>query len=128
MTALGIDIGGVDDIDPTLNFVSAGQSVAESVASQLLHDPGLLWWSPTIGYNLRQLLHMPFDEEKIQREVVRQAEFDERVKSASATASVNTKGDTITLVVNLTLVEEDATDIEFTLTVSEFEALLNVDQ
>jgi len=126
MSALGIDIGGVDDIDPTLNFVSAGQSVGESVATQLLHDPGLLWWAPTVGYNLRQNLHNTFDQEKIEREVVRQAELDERVQSATCDASVNTKGDSITLVISITLVEENATDLELTLTVTQFEALLNV--
>jgi hypothetical protein len=84
---LGIDIGGVDDIDPTLNFVDGATAAAQSVMTDLLHDPGALWWSPAKGKDIRDYLHMPFDKENIERDIVRQAEMDERVDKATCEAS-----------------------------------------
>lgn len=118
-SALGIDIGGVDDVDATLNFATGRQTVGESILTTLSVEPGDLWWAPTLGYDLKKHLHIPFDEDTIERNSVRQAELDERVKSASATASQSTDGKTITLVMNIELVDETETDLELTITVDQ---------
>lgn len=118
---LGIDIGGVDDVDPTLNFTSARQTVAESGAALLTIDPGTLWWAPQLGFNLVDQLHKPFDKEFIERNVRQQYEFDERVSSASVSATSQTteNGVEIEISGNIQLIDETQEDVEFTLTVSE---------
>lgn len=124
--ALGIDIGGVDDIDPTLNFVDEQTAAAQSVMTTLLHDPGVLWWSPSTGKDIRDYLHKPFDPEAIERDVIRQAQADERVTAATCTATERIEGSqrVFDLAVTLTL-ENNAGDVDFTLSVSEAGEVLN---
>lgn len=120
--ALGTDIGGVEDVDRFLSYVDGPRAAAEAVMRGLLHSPGKLWWAPDLGFNVRGLLHQFFEAERIQRAVQTQVETDERVDSADVTATVF--GDELRIAVDLILTQ-DATKVQFTLTVNQLGAVLD---
>lgn len=119
MSALGIDIRGVDDVSPMLELADGPRSAAEAVMTQLLHAPGHLWWAPEIGHDLRQYLHRQVDTDALERAVVEQCLTDERVIAAEAHAELSgpiTRQE-LSLRVELTL--STAETAEFTVTVSQ---------
>jgi hypothetical protein len=120
--ALGVDIAGVEDIDLFLSLSDGPRAAAEAVMRSLLHDAGRLWWAPDSGYNVLKHLHGFFDAERIQTAVQSQCELDERVESAVAVATV--LGDEMKISVDLVLTQ-DATKVQFTLTVNELGEILN---
>jgi hypothetical protein len=120
--ALGIDIAGVEDIDLFLSYADGPRAAAEAVMRSLLHDPGRLWWAPDSGHDVRRYLHGFFDRERVQSAVQAQCELDERVERADVECSQF--GDEIKIGVNLTLTQ-DATQVQFTLTVNELGEVLN---
>ena len=122
MAALGTDIGGVDDIDPFLTLVDGARAAAESVAVSLLHDPGILWWAPERGHAMHQHLHREFDAEAVERAAVAEAEQDERVESAEATAELF--GTELRLTVRLTLTQ-DETQVTLTLNIDQVDGVLS---
>lgn len=120
--ALGIDIGGVEDVDRFLSYSDGPRAAAEGVMRGLLHAPGKLWWAPDLGYDLRGALHQFFDAERIQRAVQAQVETDERVESADVTAVAF--GEELRVSVNLILTQDGA-KVQFTLTVNQLGAVLD---
>jgi hypothetical protein len=130
MASLGIDIGGVDDIDPTLNFVDPATAAAQAVMTTLLHDAGLLWWAPTVGEDIKKYLHKPFDEEAIERSIVRQSQLDERIESATATAEErivqgNTGPERVFFFTGNLVLTNNAGNVDFTISVSQAGEVLN---
>jgi hypothetical protein len=124
--ALGIDIGGVDDIDPTLNFVDEKTAVAQSVMTTLLHDPGVLWWAPSVGDDIRKYLHRPFDKDSIERSIIRQGQSDERVESVSVEASERVVGTQRVFQFDGSLtLTKNAGNVDFTIAISEAGEILN---
>lgn len=119
---MGIDIAGVEDVDSFLTLTNGKQSAAEDVMSSLLHSPGILWWAPDLGHDVRQYLNSIAAEERIQRAVTAQAEIDERVESAECT--VTRLGDQFTIDVALVLTEDDDA-VQFTLTIDQLGAVIN---
>lgn len=83
---LGIDIAGVQDVDPYLSFATPQRSAADAVMRSLFHEPGALWWAPDRGWHLAQHLHGFFDAEVIESGVKAQVEADERVESVEVRA------------------------------------------
>jgi hypothetical protein len=71
---------------------------------------------------VRGLLHQFFDAERVERAVQTQVETDERVESATVTATVF--GDELRISVNLILTQ-DATKVQFTLTVNQLGDVLD---
>jgi hypothetical protein len=120
--ALGIDISGVEDIDLFLSYADGPRAAAEAVMRSLLHDSGRLWWAPDSGHDIRRYLHGFFDAGRIQAAVQAQCELDERVDSATVDAT--SLGDEIKIAVNLALTQ-DATQVQFTLTVNELGEVLS---
>jgi|SRR5690606_4778737 len=119
--ALGIDILGVQDIDPFLSFGSRRESAAHSVMRVLFHDPGALWWAPDRGYHIARHLHGFFDAEAIEAAVRGQLEADERVESVDVVATV--LGRELRLEIELVLTN-DPTAVTFTVQVSDLGAVL----
>jgi hypothetical protein len=120
--ALGIDIGGVEDVDLFLSYVDGPRAAAEAVMRGLLHAPGKLWWAPDLGFDVRGLLHQSPTIESIERAVQTQVETDERVESAEVSAVIF--GDELRITVNLTLTQ-DPTKVQFTLTVNQLGEVLD---
>jgi hypothetical protein len=119
--ALGIDILGVQDIDPYLSLGSRRQAAAESVMRSLFHEPGALWWAPDRGYHLARNLHTTFDPDAIESAVKTQLESDERVDSVIVVATA--LGRELRLEIQLFLTD-DPTAVTFTLHVSELAEVL----
>ena len=119
--ALGIDILGVQDIDPFLSIGSRRQSAAESVMRVLFHEPGALWWAPDRGYHLARHLHVFFDADAIETAVKAQLEADERVDSVDVVATA--LGRELRLEIDLILTN-DPNAVSFTLQVSELGEVL----
>ena len=120
--ALGLDIGGVEDVDLFLSYSDPPRAAAEAVMRGLLHSPGKLWWAPDLGFDVRGLLHQFFDAERIERAVQTQVETDERVDSAEVSATA--LGDELRITVNLVLTQNPA-KVEFTLTVNQLGEVLD---
>lgn len=115
--ALGIDILGVQDVDPFLSFGSRRQSAAESVMRVLFHEPGALWWAPDRGYHLARHLHAFLNDPDAIETAVRAAlEADERVDSVDVVATV--LGREMRLGIDLFLTN-DPNAVSFTLTVDQ---------
>lgn len=120
--ALGIDIGGVEDVDLFLSYVEGPRATAEAVMRGLLHAPGKLWWAPALGFDVRSLLHQSPTAERVERAVQTQVESDERVEAADVAAAIF--GDELRITVGLTLTQ-DPTKVQFTLTVNQLGEVLD---
>ena len=122
MSALGIDVAGIADVDLFLNSADAKLSAAEAVMRSLLHDPGKLWWAPQRGYSLLQHLHGFFDRERIERAVRNQCEQEERVESAEVSAEKF--GSELLLTIKLSLTDDDSR-VTLTLSVNDVGEILS---
>lgn len=122
--ALGIDIGGVDDVDQLLSFTDGPRAAAEAAMVSLFHSPGVLWWAPDVGFDLRTLLNSFASPDQVRRQVTSQLEIGERVDSAQV--SVEVLGTEMRIDVTLVLTEDDG-DVQFTLTIDELGTILNAD-
>jgi hypothetical protein len=116
MPALGIDIGGVEDVDRFLSYTSPARAAAEAVVCSLLHPPGTLWWAPQRGHDIRQYLHAFCDADRIQEAVRAQCEMEERV--ASATVKAQQVGSLLILTITLVLTQDES-QVTLTLTVDQ---------
>jgi hypothetical protein len=115
MADLGTDIGGVMDLDPSLAPVSGRRALIEAVARRLVTPRGALWYDASYGYDLRQFLNgIAAAPSQIVAGVVEQAEADERVVGAQASATFINN----TLVVKLALLDGSG-PFAFTLKVSQ---------
>lgn len=123
--ALGRTFGclgpGAEDIDPYFPLVDGARAAAEAVAASLQHEPGVLWWAPDRGTNLRGFLHRPFEAEEIQVQVEAEAVKDERVAAAPTLATAD--GAALTVAIELSL-NTQASAVQLTLTVSDAGELL----
>lgn len=109
MPALGTDIGGVNDVDRFLTMVDGPRAAAEAVAVSLLHNDAILWWAPERGHAVHRYLHREFDAEAVEQASVAEAEKDERVESAEATAELFGTELRLEMVLTLTQDEERVT-------------------
>jgi hypothetical protein len=119
--ALGIDILGVQDIDPFLTLGSRRESAAHIVLRSLFHDPGALWWAPDRGYHLVHRLHTFFDPDAIESAVRAQLEASELVESVDVVATA--LGRELRLEIDLKLTN-DPNAVTLTLQVSELGEVL----
>ncbi len=116
MAALGIDIAGVEDVDLFLSYAEPTLAAAQAVARSLIHSAGKLWWAPDSGHDVRQHLHAFVDDpDRIAAAVQTQCELEERVESASVSATFF--GGELRLTINLILTQ-DAARVQMTLTIS----------
>jgi hypothetical protein len=122
MAALGIDLKGVLDVDRFLTLTTGPRAAAEAVMRSLFHQPGVLWWAPERGHDLHQHLHVFFDQERVELAVRQQAEADERVASASVSATL--LGTDLQLRVDLVLTQDES-KVSFTVTIDALGALIN---
>lgn len=122
MPGLGIDIGGVTDVDKFLSYVDGPRAAAEAVLRSLLHTKGKLWWAPDSGYDVQQHLHSFFDAERIERNVQTQCELDERVKSAEVSAT--SFGGELKISIHLILIDAN-TPADLTLSIDQLGRVLN---
>ena len=120
--ALGIDIGGVEDVDLFLSYSEGPRAAAEAVMRGLLRAPGKLWWAPDLGFDVRGLLHQSPSAESVERAVQNQVETEERVDSADVSAVIF--GDELRVTVDLTLTQ-DPTKVQITLTVNQLGEVLD---
>lgn len=123
MSALGVDIAGVDDISPMLSLADEKLSAAQAVMTTLLHGPGKLWWARDVGYDIRQHLHRDADNAAMVAAVQQQCEADERVD----TASVDVTRDGAALTIGISLELSNAETAELTLAVGAVGDLLKVE-
>lgn len=120
---LGIDIGGISDVDLMLSYTDEKTAVAQAVAVSLSHGPGVLWWAPQRGFNLVGALHSDMTTDEIEQGVRSEAEAEERVESADVSVSETFKG-SFEVRVNLTLIN-NAGDVQLTITVDQAGAAIN---
>ena len=109
-------------MDSFLTLATGPQSAGEAIMVSLLHSPGILWWDPEKGHDIRQHLNAASPTERVQRAVISQAELDERVESADAIVSLD--NGVMTINVSLVLTEDDD-DVEFTLSIDEVGSVIN---
>lgn len=122
MTVLGTDLKGVSDVDRFLTLTNGPRAAAEAVMRSLLHQPGVLWWAPERGHDIHQHLHAFFDQERIELAVRQQAEAEERVQSASVSATL--LGTELQLRVDLVLTQDES-KVSFTLTIGSLGEVIN---
>lgn len=120
---LGIDIGGISDVDLMLSYTDEKTAVAQAVAVSLSHGPGVLWWAPQRGFNLVAALHSDMTTDEIEQGVRSESEAEERVESADVSVSETSKG-SFEVRVNLTLIN-NAGDVQLTITVDQAGAAIN---
>ena len=100
VTDYGQDFSLVDDLDTTLGVVSGKRVVAEAIARRLITPTGRLIGDANYGYDLNQWCGAdvgPRDIDEIQASCAQEAEKDERVRSASSTATLASEVLTVTL-------------------------------
>ena len=100
VTDYGQDFSLVDDLDTTLGVVSGKRVVAEAIARRLITPTGRLIGDANYGYDLNQWCGAdvgPRDIDEIQASCAQEAEKDERVRSASCTATLASEVLTVTL-------------------------------
>jgi len=119
---LGIDIGGVEDVDLFLSSTDPSTAAAEASARVLLHGPGKLWWAPDTGHDVRQYVHGFGDPSRIEHNVQTAIEADERIKSADVKADVF--GKELRITVNLTFIGNNA-PVTLTLRIDELGKVLD---
>lgn len=120
---LGIDIGGVSDVDSMLSYSDEKKAVAEAVAVSFTHGPGVLWWAPQRGFNLIEALHSDMTADELEQNMRAQAEAEERVDSAEVTVTEPSRS-TFEAQVKLTLIN-NAGDVQLTLKVDQAGAAIN---
>lgn len=107
MAALGTDIGGVEDFDAFISYAtSPGQAAGEAIMCSLLHGPGVLWWAPHRGTDIRAYLHRDASEEEIRIAIEAEVAKEERVESAVVT--VTKLGSEVTIQIDPTLTNDPA--------------------
>jgi hypothetical protein len=122
MPGLGTDIAGVEDIDLFLSTADPSLAAAQAVMRSLLHAPGLLWWAPDAGHDVKQYLHGFFDAERMRRGIQAACEREERVATAKVTANIF--GTEIKLSINLTFID-GSTPATLTLTIDQLGKVLD---
>lgn len=86
MTDYGIDLAGVDDLDPTGREVTGRMVLLESIARRYQTPRGTLFGFPEDGLDLRKYISgkaTPRSLERIKVEILDEARKDQRVLSAS---------------------------------------------
>jgi hypothetical protein len=96
MADLGLDLYGVDDLTADGREVSGRLCLIQAIARRLRTPRGALWYDPDYGYDVRRFLNAPPTAAgELANNVESEAEKDERVSQARATASFS--GDTLTI-------------------------------
>ncbi len=112
-TDYGQDFTLVTDLETTLGVTTGPRIVAEAIARRLQTPNGRLIGDPNYGYDVTQFVNQdmsPADIDDIERSVALEAEKDERVASAEASAVLDAEG-VLEITLNATLI----TDETFTL-------------
>jgi hypothetical protein len=79
----GTDLGGIEDISPSMREVSGRRALIEDIAKRFITPRGGLWYDREYGYDLRQHLNAGgIQEGEIAQEATLEAEKDERVERA----------------------------------------------
>lgn len=110
-TDYGSDFSLVTDLDSNLSTVSGPMVVVQAIVRRLQTPRGKLFYDSSYGHDLRQYINGNTPKSQIRQAVVRECLKDERVDRA--TAQVTLTGDTMSVVIRLTLVEGEV----FTLTI-----------
>jgi len=88
-TDYGTDIACGDDLDPNFTLVSGRALVAQDILHRLSTARGSLEWAPDDGLDLTSKLSADIDEDDIlalQQDIAAEAQKDERIVNAVATA------------------------------------------
>ena len=110
--SFGVDISATPDVDPTFTVITdPGRVVGEAVARRYTTPRGGLSYSSQYGRDLRDYMNAPWSQAsqyQMQQDAEREAEKDERITQADATAtylpSTTLAGAAVTLNVQLTTV------------------------
>lgn len=93
MAIHGTDLGGVDDITPSMREVSGRKCLIEAIAHRFMTPRGSLWYDKEYGYDLRQHLNAGgINPGEIAQEAALEAEKDVRVEHAYVRAQVIGEG------------------------------------
>ncbi len=115
MADLGIDIGGVLDIDGNLSLVEGRLGLAQSISRRLSTPRGGLFYDLEYGFDLRVFLNTPVRPDEVRRGVENECLKDERVDDARAEVAFNEAASTLT--VRITITDGDGPFV-FTISVS----------
>lgn len=118
----GSDFSGVDDLDPTLAFLTGDAdervALAQAIARRLSTPRGGLFYDPAYGYDLRQLISSTSDPTTEEQKIEDECTKDERVKSATVSITVIGHGPQKTWQIEIECTTNDGTKFVFTLSVS----------
>jgi hypothetical protein len=101
--ALGTMIGGVDTIDYALTKVSGRTALAHRILRRLMTPRGGLFYAPTYGYDLGELIGSSVPVSVVEQRVNEQVLAEEEVSDARTDATLATG----TLTVSIQVVDAD---------------------
>jgi hypothetical protein len=116
MPDYGEDLGGIEDLDAELSFVSGLRCLAENLCCRLGNIPGTAEDEPTNGYDLTLVVGDVVDAGEVEQKIVEQMKADERV--ASATAKVVQNGSTLTVTIGVVASGGEAFEMVISVTVA----------
>lgn len=115
MADLGTDFSGVDDLDANLSSTGGRRGLAEALAARL--SSKLLWYDRDYGYDIRDSVGASLPFSVLESRITQQCFRDERVRNASADASIVERTDgSVALSIDIALTDDDG-PFEFTLLV-----------
>lgn len=100
---LGTCIGGVSEIDYALTKVTGRTALAHRLLRRLITPRGGVWYAPTYGYDLTELIGSTVPTSVIEQRVEEQMYAEEEVSDAAATAVLTSSA----LTVDVNVVDAD---------------------
>jgi hypothetical protein len=103
-STFGSDVSTFPDLDPAFGEMTGPRVVGEAVARRLSTPRGALRYSPSYGYDLRDLLNESVTQASLvawQSAIQAECEQDERVLQASAALSYDSSTMSLTITVGL---------------------------
>jgi len=99
--ALASDIGGVTSIDYALSTVSGRQALAEAILRRLTTRRGGLFYAPSYGYAIVEIIGSSVSASEIEQRVVEQCLLEEEVEDATCTATFTDAGGTRSVAIDI---------------------------
>jgi hypothetical protein len=114
MTTYGSDFAGIDDIDALWSFeTDETKALQQALARRLICPLGALFYDPTYGFDIRNLVADFSDPDAAARQIDAEVRKDERV-STSATTITQPAPETLDVQINVT--PANPASVPFTLT------------
>lgn len=116
--ALASDIGGVTSIDYALSTVTGRQALAEAILRRLITRRGGLFYAPSYGYAVVELIGSSVSASEIEQRVVEQCLLEEEVEDATCTATFTDVGGSRSVAIDIQVTDAQG-PFALTLTASE---------